>query len=751
MGNIIVQINIFKLMKTKIISLLFALVAGTFLAYSSDRFVLISDQDGSSVGLVSLASHQTLQYSIDTVNWYNMTAETTIALNNGVALYIRGKLIDNNTETDYTQFTITGSVQAKGNVNYLWDYENLNAPLKNYCGMALFKACETGLIDVSKIELPSMILSRGCYRDMFFGCKQISIAPNLPANTLATECYRAMFMNCDNLTTSSKLKVTTLTDSCYLDMYNGCTNLTTAPALPATVLAKHCYRCMFFGCQSLTTAPVLPAATLVEGCYYKMFKQCSKLKYLKCLATNVSAASCLTEWVKTIPSSGTFIRHSSMNSWPSGVNGIPSGWTTQQVTPYYINFDANGGLIPIDGNMGNTPAKQLSGLSDNQKTGYVMVYRDNTAFHEMLNDCPSRAGHTFLGWFTNKTEGEQVYDSISDCVIGTYWDDDEKWIGTADLQLYAHWRAKTYKITWLNDDSTLIDITTIPYGQIPTHVAPTKPETAEYVYTFAGWSPNIQMVTCDTTYVATFTATKKAYTITWQNEDGSLIDQTTVEYGVVPTHADPTKIATAEYTYTFAGWTPAVVAVTGNATYRATFNATKNSYTITWQNEDGSLIDQTTVEYGVVPTHADPTKAATAEYTYTFAGWTPNVVAVTGDATYRATFNATKNKYLIVFQDEDGTELKRDNVEYGEMPIAPTDPTKPEDEEYTYTFAGWTPEIVVVTKDTTYTATYEAAPKSQGIEDINADEIAPRKVMIDNVIYILRGDKIYSITGQEIR
>ena len=60
-----------------------------------------------------------------------------------------------------------------------------------------------------------------------------------------------------------------------------------------------------------------------------------------------------------------------------------------------------------------------------------------------------------------------------------------------------------------------------------------------------------------------------------------------------------------------------------------------------------------------------------------FIGWTPSVVAVTGDATYKATFKAVKNKYLIIFQNEDGSELKRDSVEYGEMPKKPKDPTKP--------------------------------------------------------------------------
>ena len=65
-----------------------------------------------------------------------------------------------------------------------------------------------------------------------------------------------------------------------------------------------------------------------------------------------------------------------------------------------------------------------------------------------------------------------------------------------------------------------------------------------------------------------------------------------------------------------------------------------NTYTITWLNDDGSIIDTTTVERGVVPTHAAPTKAATAGFTYTFAGWTPEIAAAIADATYTATYTA---------------------------------------------------------------------------------------------------------------
>lgn len=614
----------------KIFTLLFAIVASAGLAFAAnDNFVLISNQNGSSIGLEKLSSHQTLEYSTDGNVWYSMTNETTISLNDGVSLYLRGKLTDNNTSEDYTQFAITGKVKASGNINYLWDYENPDAPLKDFCGIGLFKNCE-GLSDVAEIKFPASVLTSGCYQALFIGCTNIIICPELPAEIMADSCYAAMFKgctslttaptlpatsladfcycnmfvdcsalinipdilpatvmedycyyrmfyNCTSLTTSPRLPAMTLADCCYWSMFEGCTSLTKAPALPATTVVQSCYQRMFFGCKSITTAPVLPAATLAYNCYYKMFKQCSNLNYIKCLATDISADGCLTEWVKTIPSSGTFIKHANITSWPSGMNGIPSGWTTKSATPYMIYFDANGGLIPADGHMGITPETHLTGLSVDQKKGYVMVYTGTSAFWEVTNNNPTRAGHTFLGWFTAKTGGLQVYDKTGQCVTGNYWDENNKWIGTADLQLYAHWEASICTITWLQDDSTLIDKTTVPYGQIPTHISPTKEANAEFTYTFAGWDPEVVAVVGDATYIATYTATRKSYTITWLQDDGSLIDKTTVEYGQMPTHADPTKEPTDEFTYTFVKWAPNLVVVTDNATYMAVYDAQPRS------------------------------------------------------------------------------------------------------------------------------------------------------------------------------
>jgi len=99
--------------------------------------------------------------------------------------------------------------------------------------------------------------------------------------------------------------------------------------LPATELANYCYYGMFQGCTSLTTAPTLPATELAEYCYSGMFNGCTNLNSVTCLATNISAANCTTDWLGDVASSGTFNKASGI-IWPTGASGIPSGWTVTQ-------------------------------------------------------------------------------------------------------------------------------------------------------------------------------------------------------------------------------------------------------------------------------------------------------------------------------------------------------------------------------------------------------------------------------------
>ena len=64
------------------------------------------------------------------------------------------------------------------------------------------------------------------------------------------------------------------------------------------------------------------------------------------------------------------------------------------------------------------------------------------------------------------------------------------------------------------------------------------------------------------------------------------------------------------------------------------------TYTITWANYDGTVLETDTVKEGDTPTYdgATPTREADDQYTYTFKGWDKNVVAAVADATYTATY-----------------------------------------------------------------------------------------------------------------
>ena len=289
-----------------------------------------------------------------------------------------------------------------------------------------------------------------------------------------------------------------------------------------------------------------------------------------------------------------------------------------------------------------------------------------------------------------------------------------------DVTITGDWSftPATYAVTWVNEDGTVLETDeNVAYGTTPSYdgTEPAKAATAEKTYAFAGWTPEISAVTGDVTYKATYTEVTNTYTVTWKNEDGSVLEtDDNVPYGTMPSYDGdaPTKAATAEKTYTFAGWTPEVSAVTGDVTYTATYTDADNTYTVTWKNDDGTVLEtDEKVAYGATPTYdgATPTKTATAEKTYTFSGWTPEVSAVTGDVTYTATFAETNNAYTVTWVNDDGTVLETDaNVAYGATPSYDGEtPTKEATAETTFTFKGWTPEVSAVTGDVTYTATYE--------------------------------------------
>ena len=293
-----------------------------------DEPFMLKANTASTVGLASLASNQTLEYSTDGTTWTSMDTNTVINLESGDTVYVRGQLSGNNSSTDYTQFKMTGSIAASGSANYLWNKNNPKSTTLSYtnCGFNMFRNC-TAL--TTPPALPATNLIQNCYYSMFFGCTSLTTAPELPATTLAQSCYRQMFYGCTSLTTAPEIPATTVSNLCCRQMFAGCTSLTNAPSeLPATTLVDSCYSEMFAECN-ITTAPELPATTLTSNCYNKMFYNCQSLNYIKCLATDISATDCTANWVYNVSATGTFVKNSAMSSWTTGDSGIPSNWTVQ--------------------------------------------------------------------------------------------------------------------------------------------------------------------------------------------------------------------------------------------------------------------------------------------------------------------------------------------------------------------------------------------------------------------------------------
>ena len=332
--------------------------------------------------------------------------------------------------------------------------------------------------------------------------------------------------------------------------------------------------------------------------------------------------------------------------------------------------------------------------------------------------------YTFAGWTTQPNGGGNV-DDLSNVVV--------------DRTVYAHFTESTrkYTITWLDDEGGLIDTTSVEYNTIPTHADAIKEPTVTIEYSFNGWTPTPTLVAGDATYTATFLESPRKYEITWVDGNGDTLKTEQVGYGSTPAYNwdIPTKTATAQYTYTFNNtWIPAIVSVVGDATYTAQFDSAVNKYNITFVDEDGTVLKAATAyDYGTaaadITKPADPTKAKDAQYTYTFAGWSPAVSAVTCEVaadcnkTYTATYTPHIRSYTITWKDGDGETLKTDTVEYGQTPSYNWDtPTKTATAQYTYTFNNtWIPAIVSVVGDATYTAQFDHSTRTYTVTWNNRD------------------------------
>ena len=116
----------------------------------------------------------------------------------------------------------------------------------------------------------------------------------------------------------------------------------------AQEIPAYAFYALFKDCAGLVAAPELPAAMLAASCYQQMFSGCSKLSYVKCLATDISAANATEGWLKDVAPAGTFVRAFVTKDWPTGENGIPAGWEVEAYSAEPV-FNISPTQVSLDG------------------------------------------------------------------------------------------------------------------------------------------------------------------------------------------------------------------------------------------------------------------------------------------------------------------------------------------------------------------------------------------------------------------
>ena len=344
---------------------------------------------------------------------------------------------------------------------------------------------------------------------------------------------------------------------------------------------------------------------------------------------------------------GGSIHHNAGLEFGAGINFTPNNGTLNiggniSITDNYGNeggvrlaFNTN------DTNFSGSPVIDRNMDKNNDEINLFLVNDTNVkVVGEMTNTTPIGVTMKTIGVLTSSSDTD-----LNDVSKFVSEKPDTLLLKNNDGQLQV---VSLHTVTWKNWDGTTLETdTNVPATTMPSYdgATPTKAEDAQFTYTFAGWTPEVVAVTGDAEYTATFIqnymlAVKKltgeTYTV-YANGDTTVAQLKELV-------AAETGIPAAAQRLIFAGKQLAndKTLTEYNIKKESTIHLAPITRTVTWKNEDGTTIGTTNVLYGSIPAYEAPTKASDSEYNYVFAGWTPEIAAVTEDAEYTATFNAVE-------------------------------------------------------------------------------------------------------------
>ena len=890
----------------------------------SEYLTFTAEAAGSSVTL-KVASGSNLQYSLDGGELIPYTPGTQITLaNEGDSVRFRGK---NTTFDAANHVSIVGKVACSGNVMSLrLDDNGRDQGLSDSCFAYMFRGC-TGL--TAAPELPETMLAESCYENMFYACTNLTVAPELPATALAPYCYTTMFA-ASGLTTAPELPATTLASYCYNYMFAGCSSIklsetqtdeysipyrvpsvgngTTASSsdlynmfagtggtftrgtpeinktyyVPASTVPvtdldfEEHYGEVTVGGKTALTAMIEPDDATDKTVKWSVTQGSDKIKLYEdadCTTeVGEDATDCLTVYVMGVaegdavvtvtsnadptiyaycdvnvkvpetitidlnPDNATVIWYDATDSdgnWSmeaayndddcylvlKGNSNQPAGtYEWDDMGSCEINdYDASKKIYFVDGSCTVTVDEDVVTVSGtftgSDRNTYVVTVTYEAPYYTITDESvngavtagvngadvtKAKAGKTVLlnvapadGYRFKSITASAPKDSVENfselvALMGdAVFDGDENYncggytckVENGKFVVYngANLLAELSEsnMTGFSGDSDYVDVNSddvvwtffFENGEI----TGIDVMDADYDYIFCAVSGSkstgtLQPVQVDLTTVAegsqySFTMPAKnvtvkaefeaipTYTVTWKNWDGTVLEtDTDVAEGTTPTYdgADPEKAEDEKYTYTFAGWTPEITAVTGDITYTAVFISELKHQagyyavgTMTnWKIDDNYLLTQNSAAQGEEFMLNNVALTANAEFKVVkyeagqdwiwYPGGTDNDYTIAADGTYNIYFRPNGDggddwhyhviyaapTYTVTWKNWDDTVIGTSTVAEGETPTFSDTigeiKEKPDDALYTYTFSGWTPDLTAATADAEYTATFDA-------------------------------------------
>lgn len=332
---------------------------------------------------------------------------------------------------------------------------------------------------------------------------------------------------------------------------------------------------------------------------------------------------------------------------------------------------------------------------------------------------PTRTGYSFTGW-----TGTELNSATQSVTITTG--------STGNREYTTEWTANSYTVILDNQEATnpgTANISATYDSDMPSITAPTKTGkvfagyytgtngAGDQYYGANGQSTRTWNIATDKTTLYAYWIDPVSHTLTLHLCGGTYNESTddiihTVNETLSYDFPTPTPTRTG---YTFDGWftnneysgdpinSNDIVPQVGSGNlghYDLYAKWTINQYTISFEENGGSTVDDITQNYATTVTKpTDPTKTG-----YTFSGWYTNeectapytfTTMPANDITLYAKWNI--NQYTIVFNSNGGSSVDSITQDYQSDVVQPADPTRTG-----YTFSGWFTDNVTFENEFTF-------------------------------------------------